>query len=97
MEKKNKFNKKELVDLIKKRRDRGLIKKKIEKFGDVIIESPIPFIGGAIGVIIALLIAIIGNRNLMKLVKNKTWNKIFNFLLNFLFGWFLLPIRYFFK
>ena len=42
-----KFTKQELLEIVKKRTNRGLIKKKkIEKFGKIVIDSPIPYIGG---------------------------------------------------
>jgi len=91
-----KFTKQELLEIVKKRTNRGLIKKKkIEKFGKIVIDSPIPYIGGTLGVLIGLAIAFVGNKKLMKITKNPTWNRALNFILNFLFGWILLPVRYF--
>lgn len=75
-----------------KRKSRGLIKK-VEHFGDVFADYPLPFANGVIGIILVMCLVYIGNIKKLHIVKNRKFNTVLNAIVNFILGWLLIPLR----
>lgn len=93
---KQKFTKKELKEMAKKRSRRGLVRNKRNKSGIEYFENIVDVrVGGGIGVFLfSILFGMIGARYPLKLVpKNKTWNLIINFIIHFFLWYIIIPIR----
>ena len=100
MESKNKpeFTKKELLELVKKRSNRGLTRNKIEGFVNIFNTSENIIGSGIFAFTLMLIFGLIGAIKPLNIIKkNKRHNKILNFFIHFFFWWILFPIRFIMK